>query len=263
MTFRLQIIGGGNMGEALARGLLTKEWASEDEMHLVEPVVERRKYLAETLRGISISEAPLSNLDSLIAVKPNKVKEVLEVLADLRPPRVLSIAAGIKISSMEKILGENVKVIRSMPNTPALIGQGAAGVASGSTANDEDLIWAVEILSAVGSAAVVEESQLDAVTGLSGSGPAYLFFLAEALIDAGCEVGLSKEESESLVKQTLYGAAALLFESEDPAEILRQKVTSKGGTTAAAIEVFENGSFREIIRAAVSAATERSLQLGD
>ena len=106
-------------------------------------------------------------------------------------------------------MGENVKVIRAMPNTPALIGHGAAGVASGSTGSDEDLIWAVEILSAVGSAVVVEESQLDAVTGLSGSGPAYLFFLAEALIDAGCEVGLSKEESESLVKQTLHGAAAL------------------------------------------------------
>ena len=164
---------------------------------------------------------------------------------------------------MEKILGENVRVLRAMPNTPALIGKGSSGVAAGSTATDEDLIWAVEILSAVGLAMVVEESQLDAVTGVSGSGPAYLFFLAEALIDAGCEVGLSKDESQSLVEQTLLGAAALLYESDDPAEVLRQKVTSKGGTTAAAIEVFENGSFRDIIRAAVFAATERSLQLGE
>ena len=99
------------MGEALTRGLLTKEWASEDEIHLVEPVVERRNYLAETLPGLSISETPLSNLDSLVSVKPDKVLEVLEVLADLRPPRVLSIAAGIRISPMEKILGENVKSI--------------------------------------------------------------------------------------------------------------------------------------------------------
>ena len=263
MSFRLQIIGGGNMGEALLRGLLKNNWSSEDELHVVEPVSERRDYLAATISGISISEEPLSELDSLIAVKPDKVSEALEVLSKLNPPRVLSIAAGVKVSSMEKILGENVRVLRAMPNTPALIGKGSAGVAAGSSAIDEDLIWAVEILSAVGSAMVVEESQLDAVTGLSGSGPAYLFFLAEALIDAGSEVGLSKDEAKSLVEQTLLGAAALLYESDDPAEVLRQKVTSKGGTTAAAIEVFENASFREIIRAAVFAATERSLQLGD
>ena len=263
MSYRLQIIGGGNMGEALVRGLLNNNWASEDELHVVEPVAERRDYLTVTIPGISISEEPLSELDSLIAVKPDKVPEALEVVSNLSPPRVLSIAAGVKIVSMEKILGENVRVLRAMPNTPALIGKGAAGVAAGSNANDEDLKWAVEILSAVGSAMIVEESQLDAVTGLSGSGPAYLFFLAEALIDAGCEVGLSKEEAKSLVEQTLLGAAALLYESDDPAEVLRQKVTSKGGTTAAAIEVFENASFRETIRAAVFAATERSLKLGD
>ena len=263
MSFRLQIIGGGNMGEALLRGLLKNNWASEDELHVVEPVSERRDYLAVTIPGISISEEPLSELDSLIAVKPDKVPEVLEILSKLNPTRVLSIAAGVKVSSMEKIMGEKVRVLRAMPNTPALIGKGSAGVAAGSSATDEDLVWAVEILSAVGSAMVVEESQLDAVTGISGSGPAYLFFLAEALIDAGCEVGLSKDESQSLVEQTLLGAAALLYESDDPAEALRQKVTSKGGTTAAAIEVFENASFRDTIRRAVFAATERSLQLGD
>ena len=263
MSFRLQIIGGGNMGEALLRGLLNNNWASKDELHVVEPVSERRDYLAATISGVSISEEPLSELDSLIAVKPDKVPEVLGVLSKLNPDRVLSIAAGVRVSSMEKILGENVRVLRAMPNTPALIGKGSSGVAAGSTATDEELIWAVEILSAVGLAMVVEESQLDAVTGVSGSGPAYLFFLAEALIDAGCEVGLSKDESQSLVEQTLLGAAALLYESDDPAEVLRQKVTSKGGTTAAAIEVFENASFRDIIRAAVFAATERSLQLGD
>ena len=263
MSFRLQIIGGGNMGEALLRGLLNNNWASKDELHVVEPVSERRDYLAATISGVSISEEPLSELDSLIAVKPDKVPEVLGILSKLNPDRVLSIAAGVRVSSMEKILGENVRVLRAMPNTPALIGKGSSGVAAGSTATDEDLIWAVEILSAVGLAMVVEESQLDAVTGVSGSGPAYLFFLAEALIDAGCEVGLSKDESQSLVEQTLLGAAALLYESDDPAEVLRQKVTSKGGTTAAAIEVFENASFRDIIRGAVFAATERSLQLGD
>jgi pyrroline-5-carboxylate reductase len=251
------------MGEALLRGLLKNNWSSEDELHVVEPVSERRDYLAVTIPGISISEEPLSELDSLVAVKPDKVPEVLEILSKLNPTRVLSIAAGVKVSSMEKILGEKVRVLRAMPNTPALIGKGSAGVAAGSSATDEDLVWAVEILSAVGSAMVVEESQLDAVTGISGSGPAYLFFLAEALIDAGCEVGLSKDEAQSLVEQTLLGAAALLYESDDPAEALRQKVTSKGGTTAAAIEVFENASFRDTIRRAVFAATERSLQLGD
>ena len=166
------------MGEALLRGLLNNNWASKDELHVVEPVSERRDYLAATISGVSISEEPLSELDSLIAVKPDKVPEVLGVLSKLNPDRVLSIAAGVRVSSMEKILGENVRVLRAMPNTPALIGKGSSGVAAGSTATDEDLIWAVEILSAVGLAMVVEESQLDAVTGVSGSGPAYLIFLA-------------------------------------------------------------------------------------
>ena len=109
MSFRLQIIGGGNMGEALLRGLLKNNWSSEDELHVVEPVSERRDYLAATIPGISISEEPLSELDSLIAVKPDKVSEALEVLSKLNPARVLSIAAGVKVSSMEKILGENVR----------------------------------------------------------------------------------------------------------------------------------------------------------
>ena len=146
MSFRLQIIGGGNMGEALLRGLIESDWASKEELHVVEPVSERRDYLAATISGVSISEKPLSDLDSLIAVKPGKVSEVLAVLSGLNPTRVLSIAAGVKVSSIEKILGSNVKVIRAMPNTPALIGKGSSGVAAGSTATDEDLTWAVEIL---------------------------------------------------------------------------------------------------------------------
>ena len=263
MNIRLQIIGGGNMGEALVSGLMANHWASEKEIHISEPFSERQKYLKTAFSGISCSEELISGVDTLIAVKPDKVLEVLKLLLDLRIPRVLSIAAGVKISTIEKVLGSDVKVIRAMPNTPALIGQGAAGVAPGSQAKEEDLSWAIRILSAVGLALVVSESQLDAVTGISGSGPAYLFLLAEALIEAGCEIGLSRDDSKALVEQTLLGSASLLMDSADSPEVLRKKVTSKGGTTAAAITVFEKANFRSIVLDAVTSAKERSKELGD
>ena len=149
-----------------------------------------------------------------------------------------------------------------MPNTPALIGQGAAAIAAGSAAGPADLDWAAGILSAVGTVAVVEEPLLDAVTGLSGSGPAYLFLLAEALIDAGCGAGLSRDIAVALTEQTLLGASTLLATSEEEPSTLRERVTSKGGTTAAGLAVFEASGFREVVRDVVAAATERSRQLG-
>jgi pyrroline-5-carboxylate reductase len=163
---------------------------------------------------------------------------------------------------MEAILGDDVPVVRVMPNTPSLVGEGAAAVAGGKAATDDDLGWASGILSAVGEVVVVDEDLLDAVTGLSGSGPAYVFLLAEALMDAGEAEGLPRDVAVALTEQTLLGAATLLRRSEESASKLRENVTSAGGTTAAGLAVFEAGDFRSMVRDVVAAATERSRQLG-
>jgi len=198
-------------------------------------------------------------VDALLAVKPN---DVAEAAGSLEAPRVLSIAAGVRLASLEELLPKGCRVLRAMPNTPALLGEGAAAVAAGAAAGQPDLNWAVGILESVGTAVVVEESLLDAVTGVSGSGPAYLFLVAEAMISAAVEVGLSPEVAAGLVRQTLLGSAKLLAEGAKPPEQLRQNVTSPGGTTAAALEVFEARQLREIFSQAIGAATDRSKELG-
>jgi pyrroline-5-carboxylate reductase len=175
---------------------------------------------------------------------------------------VLSIAAGVPLARLEEWLGSGVPVVRAMPNTPALVGCGAAAIAAGSAAGETDLAWATEILSAVGSVERVDERLLDAVTGLSGSGPAYLFLVAEALIDAGVHAGLTRPVSRALVVQTMLGSARLLAESGEEPEALRAAVTSPGGTTAAGLRALEARAVRSALLEAVAAATERSRQLG-
>ena len=192
----------------------------------------------------------------------DEVADVCADLAALGVPRVLSIAAGVRTGAMEAVLGDDVPVVRVMPNTPSLVGEGAAAVAGGKAVTEDDLAWASGILSAVGKVVVVREDLLDAVTGLSGSGPAYVFLLAEALMDAGEAEGLPRHVAVALTEQTLLGAATLLRQSEEPASTLRENVTSKGGTTAAGLAVFEAGDFRSMVRDVVAAAAERSRQLG-
>jgi len=177
-------------------------------------------------------------------------------------PRVLSIAAGVRTATIEAGLGAGPAVVRCMPNTPALVGRGAAAIAGGTAATDDDLAWAAAILSAVGTVVSVTESELDAVTGLSGSGPAYVFHLAEGLVAAGIAEGLAPDVADALVRQTLLGAATLLVESgEDPA-VLRANVTSPGGTTAAGLAVFADADLIGLVGRAVAAATARSRELG-
>jgi len=259
---RLQIMGGGNMGEALLRGLVTDGWTTADQLHVVEPLADRRDYLAEAVPGLRCSDGPEVGVDTVLAVKPDVVADACSGLSQLGVPRVLSIAAGVRIVTLEASLGKGVRVVRAMPNTPALVGQGAAAIAAGTEAEADDLDWAAGILSAVGTVVVVEEPLLDAVTGLSGSGPAYLFLLAEALVDAGCDAGLPRDIAEALTEQTLIGAATLLDGSDEKPSTLRERVTSKGGTTAAGVAVFEAAGFRQLVRDVVAAATERSRQLG-
>ena len=262
MTMRLQVIGGGQMGEALVGGLVASGWATAGEIHVVEPDADRRIELESSVPGLTCGAEPLNGVDALIAVKPHIVAAVCAALTAAGVGRVLSIAAGVRLDTLEEGLGAGAAVVRAMPNTPSLVGEGAAAVAAGTNAGDEDLRWASEVLSAVGTVVVVDEPMMDAVTGLSGSGPAYLFLLAEALVDAGVAEGLTHETATALTEQMLTGATTLLRRSDAPPSVLRQNVTSKGGTTAAGIAVFEAADFSGLVAAVVSAASERSRELG-
>ena len=262
MGTRLQVIGGGKMGAALLGGLVADGWASAKQLHVVEPDPDRRAVLAEVLPGVSLGEAAIAGVDTLVAVKPHVVADVCADLADLGVPRVLSIAAGVTTAAMEAILGGGVPVVRVMPNTPSLVGERAAAGAGGTAASGAELAWAAEILGAVGKVVVVDEGLIDAVTGLSGSGPAFVFLLAEALMDAAVVEGLPHDVAVTLTEQTLLGAATLLRDSDDPPSTLRENVTSKGGTTAAGLAVFEAAGFRGIVADVVAAAAARSRELG-
>lgn len=250
------------MGEALIGGLVTSGWAMAEALYVIEPSADRRAEIESHIPGLVTAESPLTGVDTLIAVKPNIVPAVLPVLAAAGVPRVLSIAAGVKIAALEAGLMDGAAVVRCMPNTPALVGAGAAAIAGGTNASATDIEWASGILSSVGIVVEVDEPDIDAVTGLSGSGPAYVFRLAETMIAAGIEQGLTPEVADRLTRQTLLGAAQLLAESGEDPGVLRVNVTSPGGTTAAGLAVFAEAGFPEIISRVVEAATARSRELG-
>ncbi|MDP8975137.1 MAG: pyrroline-5-carboxylate reductase [Actinomycetota bacterium] len=250
------------MGEALVGGLLGAGWAEPSELVLVETVESRRRELVERFSGVDVRSEPVASEGAVIAVKPGDVESACRAVSAAGIGRVLSIAAGVRLLDLETWLGAGVPVVRAMPNTPALVGEGASAVAAGRHAVDADLAWAEGILGAVGIVVRVTEDQLDAVTGLSGSGPAYVFLVAEALIEAGVAGGLPREVSSSLVTQTLLGSARLLAGSGQGPEALRAGVTSPGGTTAAGVGALEARAMRAAFLEAVLAATERSRQLG-
>jgi pyrroline-5-carboxylate reductase len=257
----LLVVGGGKMGEALVGGLLGAGGLAPETVAVVEPVAARRAELAATFGGLVVLEAPVAAPAAVVAVKPHQVVEVCQSLGELGVRRILSIAAGVRLAAVEAVVPEGVAVVRAMPNTPALVGAGAAAIAAGAAAGEDDLAWAEAILGAVGTVVRVAESDLDAVTGVSGSGPAYVFLIAEALIDGGVLVGLPRATATDLVVQTLRGAAELLATGAAPAE-LRAAVTSPGGTTAAALRVLEQAGVRAALIDAVAAASARAGELG-
>jgi pyrroline-5-carboxylate reductase len=257
---KLGVLGGGRMGEALVAGLLSSGWAEPAEILVVEKLADRRDELTRRFPGLAVSDAPQPADGVIVAVKPGDVPDACRALEN--PGRVLSIAAGVTLPTLEAVLPPGTPVVRAMPNTPALVGAGAAAIAPGTAAGDDDLTWAEELLSAVGVVVRVPEHLLDAVTGLSGSGPAYVFLVAEALIEAGVLVGLPRPTAEQLAIQTLLGAARMLAETGDGPEALRAAVTSPGGTTAAGLRALEDRAVRAAFLDAVSAATARSRQLG-
>jgi pyrroline-5-carboxylate reductase len=280
MTPRLQVIGGGKMGEALVAGLVAAGFAPVDQLRVVEKLDARSAELRERFPGLDVAAEPGGAAGHVLAVKPGDVDAACRALAsseghdpvpgvsvvteggDTRPSPVLSIAAGVTVSRLEAALAPGTPVVRAMPNTPALVGAGAAAVAAGTHAGEGELAWAESILGAVGTVVRVPEGLLDAVTGLSGSGPAYVFLVAEALIEGGVLAGLPRPIATALATQTLLGAARLLTESGDGPEALRAAVTSPGGTTAAGLRALERGGVRSAFLDAVMDATERSRELG-
>jgi pyrroline-5-carboxylate reductase len=257
---QLIIVGGGRMGEALARGLIGAAWCQPSALGVVEALPARRAELTAVLPGVAVLEEPVASEGAVMAVKPGDVVSACGSLVD--PGRVLSIAAGVRLATLEDAVPKGVPVVRAMPNTPALVGEGAAAIAAGADAGEDDLAWAEGILSAVGTVVRVPEGLLDAVTGLSGSGPAYVFLVVEALTEAGVLAGLPRPVSATLAEQTLLGSARLLAESEDGPEALRAAVTSPGGTTAAGLRVLEEAGVRAAFLNAVAEATARSRELG-
>jgi pyrroline-5-carboxylate reductase len=259
---RLQLVGGGRMGEALLGGLVSGGWAAPEELAVVEPLDARRAELAERFPGVAVLEAPAAADASVVAVKPPLVPEVCGQLAAAGSVgRVLSIAAGVTIERIEAALPAGTPVVRAMPNTPALVGAGASAIAGGSAATDDDLVWAESILGAVGVVVRVAEPALDAVTGLSGSGPAYVFLVAESLIEGGVLAGLPRDTATLLAVQTILGSATLLAETGQSPADARAAVTSPAGTTAAGLRALEQGGVRAAVIDAVDAATRRSREL--
>jgi pyrroline-5-carboxylate reductase len=261
-------IGAGNMAEALIKGVINAKLYSPENVFVSDIRAERLKFLSEKYRVVACeenSELAAKVQTVVLSIKPQNMTDALESIKTCIgiEKLVISIAAGIKVANIAAVLGD-VAIVRVMPNTPALIGQGA-GALFGNELARPMLNKAVEILSAVGKAVVVDDEDLiDAVTALSGSGPAYYFLLMEEMIKAGIQLGLPENVAKDLVLQTAKGAGLLAVEadknSESPA-VLRQKVTSPGGTTEAAIKVFKEGKISELISAAINRAYERSREL--
>ena len=267
MPAKLLVVGGGQMGAAILSGLVANGWAEPSELAVVEPVAERRAALALEHDGLAVHESPAAGQvdeagGAVLAVKPDVAETALRRVGAAGVTRVLSIVAGMQTQRLESALPEGAVVVRAMPNTPALVGAGVSAISGGSNAHAADLEWAESVLGSLGVVVRLPERHLDAVTGLSGSGPAYVFLVAEALIEAGVLTGLPRDVSRTLVAETLYGSAKRLTSSgEDPAA-LRAQVTSPGGTTAAGVRALEQHAVRAAFIDAVIAATERSRQLG-
>jgi pyrroline-5-carboxylate reductase len=261
MSVDVVMIGGGNMGAALLGGMIESGRFSAESLAVVERLDERRHRLSAMFPGVLIAEEVPSASAAVIAVKPNDVSVAVASAVAAGVTRVLSIAAGVTLASLDAAAGGGVAVIRAMPNTPALVGMGASAIAGGAEATADDLDWATDVLGSVGIVERLAEAQLDAFTGVAGSGPAYVFLLAEALTAAAVAEGLEPDVAERVVAQLLLGSATLLDRDRDATQ-LRVNVTSPGGTTAAGLARFEAAGFESIVADVVRAATQRSRELG-
>jgi pyrroline-5-carboxylate reductase len=263
---RILFIGGGNMASALIGGMLQQGFRAS-EIRVVEVADEARKRMREQF-GVAVAagvDTAIGEDVLVLAVKPQQMREVARGLQPhLRGQLVISIAAGIRTGDLSRWLGNHGRIVRAMPNTPALLRAGISGLFAAPQARPADLQSAQRILQAVGAVVLLDrEEQLDGVTAVSGSGPAYVFYFIEALQQAAGELGFSPEQARSLALETFAGAAKLAAGSTDPVETLRARVTSKAGTTEAALKSMEAGEIKRRIVEAIHAAARRSKELGD
>lgn len=268
LSERIGFIGAGKMATALARGLVRAGLVDASAITASDVSAESRASFSEAVTGSSVTvenaEVARDAEVLVLAVKPQQIADVLAKLSSLDPEQtlVVSIAAGVTLEKLSARLPEGTRIIRVMPNTPCLIGKGACGFALGTYATEQDGQLVGKILAAVGSAHEVPESMLDAVTGLSGSGPAFVYSVIEALAEGGVEAGLPEDLAAHLAVNTVAGAAEMVLATgEDPA-VLRKHVMSPGGTTVAGLEALDKHDLRRALQEAVRAATHRSVELG-
>ncbi len=260
-------IGAGNMAEAMIRGLLRGKDFAPAQVRASGPREERMRELREAyaIETTTDNKVVASSEIVVLSVKPQILSRVLDEVAETISPDalVISIAAGVPVAAIQARLAGGTRVVRAMPNTPALVDAGATAIAGGEHARESDLADAKRIFDAIGITVILEESQLDAVTGLSGSGPAYVFLILEALSDGGVKVGLSRRTAQLLAAQTVFGSAKLLIETNEHPGRLKDMVTSPGGTAITGLHTLENGGVRTTLMNAVEAATRRSRELGE
>lgn len=266
MQQTIGFIGAGNMAEAIVQGLLEKKLLAANRVFVSDPSAARRELFASRFGvGIADGNAALVNASDVVvlAVKPQVMAAALEPLRGVwrKNQLVISIAAGLRTAQLDAWCGDGPAIIRVMPNTPALVGRGVSAICAGPRASDAQMRMTGELFAAVGVTVQLEEPAMDAVTAVSGSGPAYVFYWIEAMLKAARSQGLDDTTARTLVYQTLSGAAALAEASTDAPEILRARVTSKGGTTEAAVRVLEDRGVGQAMIDAVAAATRRAKEL--
>jgi pyrroline-5-carboxylate reductase len=265
---KIAFIGGGNMATAIISGMLKQSSLTSKDIAVIEINAAARARLAREY-GVHTSAQPSANLRAqdaiVLAVKPQQLKEAAQALAPyLQQQLVISIAAGVRMHDISRWLGNYARIVRCMPNTPALIGMGVTGLAALPEVDTQQRKLADRILSAAGQTLwCSEEKQLDMITALSGSGPAYVFYFIEAMQEAACQFGLPGEQARQLAIATFTGAAQLAAHSNEPVSTLCERVTSKGGTTAAALAVFEQDHLKAAILRGIQAARARAESLGD
>ena len=265
MESKVVFIGAGNMAEAIVSGMVAGGFCSPEKIIMTDIRPERLADL-EREYGVSIStdNSVVKNAEIVVlAVKPQVMMDVLKGMMPVlrKETLIISIAAGIPTAKIESVLGGKRRVVRVMPNTPALVGQGASAIAAGTNADEADLEVTENILGCVGLTVRVKEKELDAVTALSGSGPAYVFYLLEGMLAAADKMGLGKETARRLALKTVEGAARLMEDTGEAADVLRAKVTSKGGTTEAAIRSMDEAGVKDTVIQALLAAQKRSIEL--
>lgn len=266
LTQQLGFLGGGRMAEALINGVLLAKCYRPDQIHVADPDRARLDHL-KTRYGVQVGAAnhevvALSDV-VILAVKPQVMVDALRGIRDVLTDHLLiSVAAGVTIGRIKELCGSAARIIRAMPNTPAMVGEGITALAIGPNLEEDAVECAERILRSVGRVVLIQEQLMDAVTGLSGSGPAYVFLMIEAMADGGVKMGLPRETASLLAAQTVLGAARMVLETGQHPARLKDQVASPGGTTIAGLHRLEQGGVRAVLIDAIESATKRSQELG-